>query len=95
MQNKLDGIKALLAWVAANAQLAVLYCWFLLNAAFCRCSIETMGYTAWCADSAFGSQMPLNAAKCCKNAGKFFPDVAPPIFKARWIRNYIPFKNAK
>ena len=36
---------------------------------------KTIGYMARCADCVFSCQMLPNAAKCCKNAGKFFPDV--------------------
>ena len=74
MQNKLNGIKAPFAQVAANAQLAALCCWFLLNAAVCRSLVETIGYSTKCADCLFSCQMLPNAAKCWKNAGKFFPD---------------------
>jgi len=75
VQNKLNKIKAPLARIAANAQLAIPRCWFLLNAVVCGFLVKTIGYIARCADCAFGRQMLPNAAKCCKNAGKFFPDV--------------------
>jgi len=80
VQNKLDRIKAPLAQVAANTQLAVLCYGFLLNAAVCRSLVETIGYRARYADYTFGRQMPPNAAKYCKNASKFFPNVSPLLY---------------
>ena len=44
-------------------------CTALLNAA-----AESIPYATHC--SAQNAHLAQNAAKCCKNAGKFFPDVA-------------------
>src|SRR6266550_1921734 len=65
--KKLNRIKALFAQVAANAQLAALRCWFLLNAAVCHSLVDTIRYTLQCADCAFGRNMPPNAAKILVN----------------------------
>jgi len=67
VQKKLNRIKALLAQVAANAQLAAPRYWFLLNAAMCRSLVDTIRYTLQCAKCAFGCQMPPNAAKMLVN----------------------------
>ena len=50
----------------------------LLNTAVCRTLVDTIRYTLECAECAF---WPPNAAKCCKNAGKFFPDELEDISK--------------
>ena len=46
----------------------------LLNAA-----AESIPYATHC--SARNAHLAQNAAKCCKNAGKFFPDVVPNLSK--------------